>query len=164
MPLPRGDGASSSSSPPELQQQQQQPERPVFELVPHTEPRCKVFVDREQQDSSVYVSFKVPRRPIATPEQFLHHLHQMVFQQALSARLFRTSRLNEPPFFAASVSDDSLTSSVDSFVLVAQALEGGTLVALRALLTEVGGEALTEGARGAVPELPRSVVFGVAWA
>ncbi len=140
VPLPSGDGASSPSSPPE-----QQPTRPVFALVPHSEPRCRVFVDKEQQDSSVYVSFKVPRRPIATPEQFLHHLRQMVFQQALSARLFRICRAHEPPFFSASVSDDSLTASVDSFVLTAQSLEGGTLVALRALLEEVRGAARGRG-------------------
>jgi hypothetical protein len=63
----------------------------------------------------------------------------MAFQQALSARLFHISRRHEPPFFSASAADESLTSSVDSFVLTAQALEGGTLVALEALLTEVGG-------------------------
>jgi hypothetical protein len=35
---------------------------PTYGLVPHSEPRCRVFVDKEQQDSSVYLSFKVPRR------------------------------------------------------------------------------------------------------
>ncbi len=93
---------------------------------------------------TVHVHCHAARRPISTPAEFLEHLQVMVFQQALSARLFKIARQQEPPFFAASTSDDSLTSSVDSFVLAAQTLEGGSLEALEALLTEVGSALHTD--------------------
>ncbi len=36
-------------------------ERPLATFAPHSTPRYRVFVDKEQQDSSVYVSFKVDK-------------------------------------------------------------------------------------------------------
>ncbi|GIL74679.1 hypothetical protein Vretimale_2315 [Volvox reticuliferus] len=125
-----GSGASRSNSSPAAPV-------PRFDYVPHAEPRFKVLVDREAQHPLVYVSYKHPRTRISTPEDFLEHLTISVFEVALNNRLYKISRLREPPFASASVSEESLCATTGSCVLSATAMDGQVLTALESLLTEV---------------------------
>mmetsp|Transcript_12208 Transcript_12208/g.26250 ORF Transcript_12208/g.26250 Transcript_12208/m.26250 type:complete len:1102 (+) Transcript_12208:74-3379(+) len=124
-----GTGRSRDTGPP--------PAIPRFTLSQHEVPRCKVMVDKEAQDSTVFVSFKHPRSKTTTPAEFLEHLLDLLFEVALAGRLFKLSRLVDPPFVMASAAEEPLTSTIQSFVLTAVALEGCTLRALETLLTEV---------------------------
>ncbi|KAG2499479.1 hypothetical protein HYH03_002426 [Edaphochlamys debaryana] len=124
-----GAAASRSPEPP--------PPLPRFDYAPHETPRYKVLVDRETEHPLVYVSYKHPRMRISTPSDFLDHLALALFEIALNNRLYKLTRLPEPPFASASVSDEPLCATAGSCVLSATALEGQALPALEALLTEV---------------------------
>eukprot|EP00877_Chromochloris_zofingiensis_P010304 jgi/Chrzof1/5527/Cz16g06120.t1 len=110
---------------------------PAYNWVPHSEPRFCAFADKEAQDSVVYVSFKVDRRLISTPAEFIEHLKDLLFQQCFNSRLYRLSRAADPPFFMASVGDEGICRGVDAYVLTAVAKEGQTLRALEAALLEL---------------------------
>ena len=51
-------------------------------------------------------------------------LQDLVFEFALSNRLFKLSRLTDPPFSTASISQEPLTATVQSKVLSAVVMEG----------------------------------------
>ncbi|WIA32467.1 hypothetical protein OEZ86_003287 [Tetradesmus obliquus] len=103
----------------------------------HSEPRFCVFADREAQDSGLYLSWKVPSRPTATPAQYLEVMKDVLFQACLNGRLYRLSRARDPPFFSASLADESACAAVDMFVLGVVCEEKQTLRALEAVLVEL---------------------------
>ncbi|KAF5842254.1 peptidase M16 inactive domain-containing protein, partial [Dunaliella salina] len=115
------------------------PQLPIFDFTPHTQPRYKVFIDKEVQESTVFVSFKQKRPPMSTPKQLLDHFESYVFQEVLNTRLFKLSREQEPPFAVAAVSEEPLCATTQSLVLTAVAMEGPehVLLALETLLVEV---------------------------
>ena len=90
---------------------------------------------QEAQESTVYVSFKTERSANMTPNQYLRQLRGLVFESALSNRLFKLSRGADPPFASASVGSEPLTVSITSNTLSATAYTEGDDAALRALET-----------------------------
>ncbi|GAX81449.1 hypothetical protein CEUSTIGMA_g8878.t1 [Chlamydomonas eustigma] len=119
---------------------QDPPPLPSHSYEAHVEPRFKVTVDKEAQESTVFLCFKVSCTGCMTPEQFLEQLKEMVFENILTTRLFKLSRGNDPPFVSAAVAKEPLTTTVQSYTLTAAAMMGGkgaVLMALESLLMEV---------------------------
>lgn len=71
--------------------------------MPHNQPRFKVFIDKEAQQSLVHVSFKTETAPVATPAQYLSSLREDLFHTAMNSRFFRIGRRQNPPFYNAQV-------------------------------------------------------------
>jgi len=72
-------------------------------LVPHSQPRFKVFTDKEAQQSLVHISFKMENVPVSTFEEYVDRLREDLFHTAMNSRFFRMGRRQDPPFYNAQV-------------------------------------------------------------
>lgn len=72
-------------------------------LAPHDQPRFKVFIDKEAQQSLLHVSFKVDTENVTTPAEYLCSMREDLFQTAMNSRFFRIGRRPDPPFYNAQV-------------------------------------------------------------
>ena len=95
-----------------------------YSFMPHLKPRCKVMIDKEAQETTVYVSFKLDRQGTITPAQYLEQIKDLAFQSVVSSRLFKLSRGTDPPFSSAGVGQEALTVSIMSNTLTATAIDG----------------------------------------
>lgn len=109
----------------------------VEPFAPHAEPRATCHYERELTDSTVQLSFKAPRAPLATAAQLRRQIAHELFEACLNARLFRASRGASPPHYSASADMDAPLLSVDMTILSAKAFAGGIVPALRALATQL---------------------------
>lgn len=62
-----------------------------------------MFVDKETQQSLVYVSFKHDVDKVTTPAEYLADQRRGLFVIAMNARLYRIGRKPDPPFYHAMV-------------------------------------------------------------
>lgn len=78
-------------------------------LAPHDQPRFKVFIDKEAQQSLLHVSFKMDTENVTTPAEYLCSMREDLFQTAMNSRFFRIGRRPDPPFYNAQVKIRSQT-------------------------------------------------------
>ncbi|BDA41495.1 probable zinc protease PqqL [Coccomyxa sp. Obi] len=110
---------------------------PRCPLAPHNQPRFKVFIDKEAQQSLLHVSFKMDTENVTTPAEYLCSLREDLFQTAMNSRFFRIGRRPDPPFYNAQIGSEQITATIRSVVLTASTQEKNTLRALEALLSEL---------------------------
>lgn len=113
------------------------PSLPVAPFVPHIAPRVLAYSDRELAGTSAQLSFSMPQTDLKTPGDLRSALLIDIFANALATRLFRMSRLAEPPFFTTSVTCDDASRATQVFCIGATAPLGGALVALEAVALEL---------------------------
>lgn len=71
--------------------------------MPHSQPRFKVFTDKEAQQSLVHISFKMENVPVSTFKEYVDRLREDLFHTAMNSRFFRMGRRQDPPFYNAQV-------------------------------------------------------------
>ena len=76
--------------------------------MPHDKARLCAFVDKDQQDASVQVSFNHQRRKVDTAAASVAVLKGPLFQVALNNKLAKISRKPNPPFCFAEVTQATL--------------------------------------------------------
>ena len=138
--------ASSLSTAPERLVNARPPKDLCHSFIPHFQPRVSILVDSESSQSSIYLSFKfVKKKKDWSCQDLLESIAANLMEFCLSSRLFKLSRLQDPPFASASVStSDPLTATTSVRTLSAVLIENSVgddinpaLRALECLLTEV---------------------------
>ncbi|KAK3250341.1 hypothetical protein CYMTET_40280 [Cymbomonas tetramitiformis] len=115
------------------------PLRPLksFDFMPHNVPRYSAHVDKETQQSVCYISFKHPKKQLLSAFDHREHMIGELFSIIMNSRFFKISRQTNPPFYTASTQSEEPCRPVQGLGLTAACEEGGTLVAIEALLKEV---------------------------
>ncbi|KAK9797738.1 hypothetical protein WJX73_003633 [Symbiochloris irregularis] len=112
---------------------------PSFGIVPHSQPRFLVTVDRESQSSLVQVNFTFPQPSLSRPCDYLQEFRQQAFDSAMQRRFFIMSQQEDPPFHMAVSGCAPICAAACSRAVTASVSEnrGSIAHALEAILTEL---------------------------
>ncbi|HEY6361187.1 MAG TPA: insulinase family protein [Vicinamibacterales bacterium] len=111
--------------------------RTVYPIPPHPETRYVTVSDREAQGSSVSVIYKRPLQPFRTVGDYRRLLVRALVNQMINARFTEIARQPEAPFIRASVGDETLGRTVESFTVSARVDDGAIEKGVAALTQEV---------------------------
>ena len=110
--------------------------RPSIAVPPNDSTLVSIATDPEQQVGTVFVLYKHPALVERTVADYRKSLLGQLYNYMLNARLNEISRRADAPFSVASSGYGGFVRSTDVYQLTAAAKEGGTLVALEAILVE----------------------------
>ncbi|XP_050218354.1 zinc protease PQQL-like [Mercurialis annua] len=113
------------------------PERPIFQVPSHEEPRFSCFVESEAAGSAVMISYKMPAFELKTVKDYKEMLVESMFLYALNQRFFKLSRRKDPPYFSCSAAADVLVQPLKACIITSSCKEKGTLEAVESMLLEV---------------------------
>ena len=113
------------------------PPIPRFPWAPHDQLRCRIFADKENEQTRVFITFKSDSRAMATPADYLYYMKHQLFHSVMNNRLFKVCRQEDAPFYSASFSSDTFVRVCAVHQVSIMPLEDRILEAIEATQTEL---------------------------
>jgi len=112
------------------------PERTMFEVPDHTEPRVAIVTDPEAQRNMVFLRYKSEVEKFKTIGDYKKFIMVNLYTNMVNARLSELTQQADPPFIFAASGKGSDVRTKDVYVILAMVKENGIELGLETLLSE----------------------------
>jgi zinc protease len=111
--------------------------RPVYSIPLNGANQFLIITDKDAQRTSLQVLMKHPHKNLRTNSEFLDHIKQGLFNQAMSNRLQSISQKNAGNYLAANAGITTVMANVDAFQAIIAARPGDLKKAVNAFWSEI---------------------------